>query len=106
MKIDYGKIIEKAEIRRNTLEELTSKLEYAAAMEKKLFEVRDWLNDLRELFHDLDAEGRLLLPTTIQTAMQRLPQTHNNLENALNSKINSPNALTYGVSWLVEEGDE
>ena len=106
MKIDYGKIIETAERRRNTLQELGSKLEHAKAMEQKLLEVSDWVCDLQNLYGELDQEGRALLPPNVNCACSQLSNTRYDLLAATNIRTVASNSLPRGVTWLEEEDDD
>ena len=106
MNIDYGKIIEAAEKRRENLEELTDEIGYAAGMVEKLREVRAWTTNLRSLYNNLDDEGKKLLPPGINTALSNMYLTDNHLMNALNVKTLNSGAAVAGVEWLVEKDDD
>lgn len=83
MNIDYGKIIETAERRRATLEELASKLEHSQAMYEDLLKVKYWVEEVQSLHNQLDAEGRKLLPQEVQTALGQIGSTHTRITDAI-----------------------
>ena len=82
MKIAYEKIIEKANARKLALENIALLLEQAAEHDSDLAHIISWVEDVKTIYSQLDAEGIKLLPTHIQTALAFIHSTHSNLKEA------------------------
>lgn len=65
MKIDYDEIITKANERKEQLQALTTQLQDIEAQAVKLGEVLQYFSGLNSARNALDAEGRNLLPKTL-----------------------------------------
>jgi hypothetical protein len=67
--IDYARIIERANKRKDCLLELEEKFKRAGEMAWKAEEARDYAKELAEIYKNLDDEGRTLLPISVRNAM-------------------------------------
>ena len=101
MHIDYAKIIERADKRRETLMALSDKLSKAAAFHVVLEDILKWVGEVYALYNSLDDEGRNLLPHSILTAMQYLSTTHSKLADATDNRICNPGGAAYGVKYFI-----
>ena len=102
MNIDYGKIIEAAENRRATLEELASKLTHSQTMYEDLLKIRLWVEEIQRLHNQLDAEGRELLPVDVQTALGQIGSTHTRVVDALVTLSSTTGKPIGGLRVLAE----
>lgn len=96
MKIEFDKIIEKANIRKDKLIELTTLLNEADTMLQNLAQVIEWNGALRELFRTLDQEGRDLLPRTVNNTLS----CANNIATSLAQAYQHTNG--FGLVYLKE----
>ena len=107
MNIDYAKIIETADKRREALKELDKLLADAALHERTLYDAFKWLREVHVAYLALDAEGKKLLPETARTALE---WTHDDIAK-LGSVIDSnPQrsyaAYSHGVVYLAKGANE
>jgi hypothetical protein len=82
MNIDYARIIERANYRKERLEALSVLLDGASEKHLQLSDVIDWVTKVNQEYFDLDQEGRHLVPEAIRLALEYLPSSQNNLQGA------------------------
>lgn len=99
MKIEFEKIIEKANIRKESLESLQKLLTEAEDRLADLKAVQDWVVRLSVTFSKVDAEGRAMLPQSVRLALQGLGSTSYHLSNAYSN-------VTQGLVHLYPEDEE
>ena len=102
MNIDYAKIIELADKRREVLMALSEKLNKAAAFHGMLEGVLEWVGEIYSLYSKLDDEGRKLLPPSVLTAMQYLGTTHTKLSDAIDNRKCNPAGAAFGVKYFTQ----
>lgn len=101
MNIDYAKIIEMADKRRETLMALSEKLNKAAAFHGVLEGILKWVEEVYALYNALDDEGRKLLPPSVLTAMQYISTTYSKLSDAIDNRKCNPGGDAFGVRYFV-----
>lgn len=99
MKIEFEKIIEKANTRKEVLQELQKLIGDAETYHNGLVELISWLQAMRSHYDLLDQEGRNLLPDKISTTLA-----------FANHTIGSLSAIRFehskGIFWLVPQEGE
>ena len=100
MNIDYAKIIETADKRREALMALSDELSKAAAFYSMMEDALEWVNEVYSLYSKLDDEGRKLLPPSVLTAMQYLGTTHTKLSDAIDNRKCNPAGAAFGVKYF------
>ena len=105
MNIDYAKIIELADKRREVLMALSEKLSKAAAFHGMLEGILEWIGEVHALYGKLDDEGRKLLPPSVLQAMQYLNITYSRLADATDIKKLNPGSHAYGVKYFAPPED-
>ena len=88
MDIDYAAIIEKANVRKDVLVQLTEHLKEAPAKYDGVQEAIQWVAKLIGLFEPLDAEGRALLPTPVRCSLEYAASMHTFLNSAVSRQWN------------------
>jgi hypothetical protein len=73
MNIDYAAIIEKANARKEALQELSELLKDAPKHLDALREAKAWLDEVKAV--KLDSEGMLLLPSNVRQSLQNIGRT-------------------------------
>lgn len=106
MNIDYAKIIERADKRREALMALSDKLSKAASFHVVLEDILKWVGEVYALYNSLDDEGRKLLPPSVCTAMQYISATHSKLADATDNKICNPGGAASGVKYFIPPEDK
>ena len=106
MNIDYAKIIESADKRRESLQKLNDLIAGASRIEIELREALGWLKDVQSVFVALDKEGHELLPASVKLPLEYVSSTVVSLENALDNRLRNPGGAPYGVAYMVEGDDE
>lgn len=100
MKIDYDKITQAAQRRRETLERLQENLPALTRALYDLHQVLDRLNLVRGIYFDLDEEGKELLPVAVRAQLAMLPEILTHLDSAF---LTAPaKHCVYGLSELVQ----
>jgi hypothetical protein len=94
MNIDYARIIERANYRKERLEAISALLNDASEKHLQLSDIIDWVIKVNQEYRDLDQEGRLLVPEAIRCALEYLPSSQNSLQGARVSG-------KYGLFYLV-----
>ena len=103
MNIDYAKIIETADERREALKELDKLLADAALHERTLCDALGWLREVHGAYLALDAEGKKLLPETARTALEWVHDDIAKLGDVIDSNPQrSHAAYSHGVAYLAE----
>ena len=105
MNIDYAKIIELADKRREALMALSEKLSKAAAFNEQLESALKWVEEIYALYTALDDEGRELLPPRVLAAMQYISTTYIKLSDAIDNKRCNPSGAAFGVKYFVVQED-
>ena len=101
MNIDYAKIIETANARKETLQRLEDLLANAPIYVERLTATRDWAYSVANVFGDLDKEGRDLLPKPTRTALEGLGYTLEYLNKALNTNPRQDQqTINFGLEHL------
>ena len=96
MNIEFDKIIEKANARKDKLIEITDLLADADYQVKNLVEAIAWVDSLRKAFVSLDQEGRDLLPRPINNTLSAIDYIRTRLYEA----HRHPNG--FGLVFLTE----
>lgn len=99
MKIEFEKIIEKANTRKAVLQELQKLIGDAETYHHGLVELISWLQAMRSHYDLLDQEGRNLLPDKINLTLACARSTIDNL-----SAIRFEHSK--GIFWLVPQEGE
>jgi len=99
MKIEFEKIIEKANTRKAVLQELQKLIGDAETYHHGLVELISWLQAMRSHYDLLDQEGRNLLPDKINLTLACARSTIDNL-----STIRFEHSK--GIFWLVPQEGE
>lgn len=99
MKIEFEKIIEKANTRKAVLQELQKLIGDAETYHHGLVELISWLQAMRSHYDLLDQEGRNLLPDKINLTLACARPTIDNL-----SAIRFEHSK--GIFWLVPQEGE
>lgn len=73
MNIDYAKIIETANARKETLQQLTELLKQASDMLEVAKELYGWMDLVHLTMNQLDREGTALLPKAVYDQLQSFP---------------------------------
>ena len=99
MKIEFEKIIERANARKEALEKLQGLIADAEDRYADLMAVKKWVAEVRQVYLALDDEGRKLLPDKVRPALAGIDRTHCFLSNAAIEG-------TQGLFHLLPENEE
>jgi hypothetical protein len=99
MKIEFEKITEKANTRKEVLQELQKLIGDAETYHNGLVELISWLQAMKSRYDLLDQEGRSLLPDKISTTLLLADHMISSL-----STIRFEHSK--GIFWLVPQEDE
>lgn len=99
MKIEFEKIIERANARKEALEKLQWLIADAKDRYADLMAVKDWVAEVRRAYSAIDDEGRKLLPNKVRPALAGLDRTHCFLSSAAIEGIQ-------GLFHLLPENEE
>lgn len=76
MNIDYAKIIETANKRKEALQDLAAMLQHTPEMLGKAEELLAWCEMVSKAYASLDREGQALLPTEVKRQLESLPTNY------------------------------
>ena len=99
MKIEFEKIVERANARRETLEKLQGLIAEAEDRYADLMAVKSWVAKMQQVYLALDDEGRKLLPDKVRHALAEIDRTYCFLSKAAIE-------CTQGLFHLLPENEE
>ena len=99
MKIEFEKIIERANARKEALEKLQGLIAEAEDRYADLIAVKSWVAGVQQVYLALDDEGRKLLPNKVRSALAGIDRTHGFLSRAAVEG-------TQGLFHLLPENEE
>lgn len=103
MNIDYAKIIENANTRKEVLQDLESLLKLMPEVETLLVNALTTITNTCITYDRLDAEGRALLPIPLNERLANLHRLKNHVSEALYTQANFGRGLEfYGITYLSE----
>lgn len=82
MKIDFEKIIERADVRKEQLMKLQALMAEAEDRYADLMAVRNWADDLSNVYAAIDDEGRKMLPPNVWNVLAGINSTMYHLTQA------------------------
>ena len=99
MKIEFEKIIERANARKEALEKLQGLIAEAEDRYADLMAVKSWVAKVQQVYLALDDEGRKLLPDKVRPALAGIDRAYCFLSNAAVEG-------TQGLFHLLPENEE